>query len=110
MDGTPLYPNGFHPGDHSRTVDGTDLLKDPYRLHSPPVFYYIIDFGLSTKYEGDGPYNAHGSDGQDREAPELKSNAKWPYDPFLLDIFTLGNVYKRIFLDVRTSLPPSFRT
>ena len=108
MDGTSLYPNGFHPGDHRRTVDGTRLVKGSYRLHSPPVFYYFIDFGISTKYEGDGPYNACGEDAQDQEAPELHSHEKWPYDPFLLDIFTLGNVYKSSFLDVRYFASPFF--
>ncbi|KLO13857.1 hypothetical protein SCHPADRAFT_940067 [Schizopora paradoxa] len=99
MDGTPLYPNGFHPSHQNRTVSGTALQKGRTRLHSAPVFYYLIDFGLSTKYDGDGPHEAIGIDGQDRDAPELERLATGPYDPFLLDIFTLGNVYKKSLLD-----------
>ncbi len=108
MDGTPLYPNGFHPGHHDRSRSGTDFAKGRLRLHAPPVFYYLIDFGLSKKYEGDGPYEAWGIDGQDRDAPELQDRDSGPYDPFLLDIFTLGNVYKTSFLDVRPNVSSQF--
>jgi len=99
MDGAALYQNGFHPGRHDRSRSATRFVKGRLRLYAPPVVYYLIDFGLSKKYEGDGPYEAWGMDGQDRDAPELQHEGAGPYDPFLLDIFTLGNVYKTSFLD-----------
>lgn len=99
MDGTPLYPKGFHPGRHGRSISVQHSVRGRYRLHAPPVSYYLIDFGLSTKYQGDGPYTAWGTDGQDRDAPELMYPGP-SYDPFALDIFTLGNVYKKSLLDV----------
>jgi len=98
MDGTPLYPEGFHPSRPGRSRSGTRLINGRRRLHAPPVFYYLIDFGMSSKFEGDEPRVAWGIDGQDREAPELQEHRIGPYDPFALDIFTLGNVYKKSFL------------
>jgi len=108
MDGAALYQNGFHPGRHDRSRSATRFVKGRLRLYAPPVVYYLIDFGLSKKYEGDGPYEAWGMDGQDRDAPELQHEGAGPYDPFLLDIFTLGNVYKTSFLDVRLDIASRF--
>ncbi|KLO08592.1 hypothetical protein SCHPADRAFT_908516 [Schizopora paradoxa] len=104
MDGTPLYPKGFHPSRKFRSPSAQRFVRGRYRLHAPPVVYYFVDFGLSTKYEGDGPYRAWGIDGQDRDAPELQELGRGFYDPFALDIFTLGNVYKKYLLDKYANL------
>ena len=45
------------------------------------------------------PFMVTGRDGLDREVPELSYSV--PYNPFAVDIFTLGNVYKKDFLQVR---------
>ncbi len=61
MDGTALYPKGFHPDRPERSRSATHIIKGRYRLHSPPVSYYFIDFDLSSKYEDDlwvGPWMA----------------------------------------------------
>ncbi len=100
MDGAALYPNGFHPGRHDRSRSATRFVKGRLRLYAPPVFYYLIDFGLSKKYEGDGPHEAWGIDGPRSRCTRTQDEDAGPYDPFLLDIFTLGNVYKTSFLDV----------
>jgi len=44
------------------------------------------------------PFMVLGKDALDREIPELSLN--FPYDPFLVDIFTLGNTYKKDLLQV----------
>jgi len=98
MDGTALYPKGFHPDRPERSRSATHIIKGRYRLHSPPVSYYFIDFDLSSKYEDDEPPVGWAMDGRDRDAPELQKHWTGPYDPFALDIFTLGNVYKKALL------------
>lgn len=63
------------------------------------VRYYFIDFGLSSRFDGVGiPRLVTGDRAQDREIPELSLIV--PYDPFAVDIFTLGNVYKRNLIQV----------
>jgi len=98
MDGTSLYPDGFHPDRHNRSKSAQARVKGRYRLHAAPVFYYFIDFGFSSKYEGEGPWLAWGTHGQDRDAPELKITGGHRYDPFALDVFTLGNVFRKSFV------------
>lgn len=67
--------------------------------------YYFIDFGLSVHVE-----NRHcrvlvlGNEGHDRDPPELRTGNRIPYDPYKLDVFLIGNVFRRLLLDV--SIPP----
>ncbi len=106
MDGTSLYPDGFHPDRHNRSKSAQTIIRGRYRLHSAPVLYYFIDFGFSSKYEGEGPWLAWGTHGQDRDAPELKIRGGHQYDPFALDIFTLGNAFRKSFVQVSACPAP----
>ena len=68
----------------------------------PPIRYYFVDFGISVKFPADlEPKRTVGIIGLDRDAPEL-SNTR-PYDPFRVDIFILGNVFKKDIYAVRSA-------
>ncbi|KAI5118852.1 hypothetical protein M0805_008128 [Coniferiporia weirii] len=98
MDGSSLYPSGFHPDPSWQLMlpDFSDLAEHRLRIDTGGIKYFIIDYDISAYYENpDEPPLAYGDDGLDRELPELKWGR--PYDPFPGDVFTLGNVYKKFF-------------
>ncbi|KAI0077834.1 hypothetical protein K474DRAFT_1674588 [Panus rudis PR-1116 ss-1] len=95
MDAQPLYPRGHHPVRHAYTPDAL-WDSNPLARIDNPVKYYFIDFGISSKFgHGDTPL-VLGTKGRDKEPPELSNEI--PYDPFMLDIYILGNVYNMEFL------------
>ena len=64
-----------------------------------PVTYYFTDFGISSMFSSDDVDRVvTGSDGLDRDLPELSKVI--PYDPFKADIFILGNTFRQSFLEV----------
>jgi len=68
-----------------------------------PVKYYFTDFGISTQIaNAKASRLVTGHDGQDQDVPELSDDV--PYDPFPVDVFTLGNLYKRHFIDVYSNM------
>lgn len=100
MEALSLFPEGFHPTMKSYGREGIQRLKIPARLYSGPVKYYIADFGSSVYGNENGVFEVYGSAtrAQDRDAPELQVPNR--YDPKLLDVFTLGNVYRKEILAV----------
>lgn len=106
MDGRAMYgKKGFHPSFQDMTAADVMVVASPKtRKDVGFVKYYFTDFGISTLFDDPaGPRVVVGDRAQDLEVPELSSVI--PYDPFAVDVFTLGNVYKRHFLDVRSLLP-----
>lgn len=100
IDATTLYPKGFHPIWQSALPSGKGLAKPLRRIDVPSVRYHIIDFGISSRFEDSSlPRLVTGTNAQDREIPELSDST--PYDLFAVDVFTLGNLYKRNLLNVR---------
>ncbi len=100
LDGTPLYPKGFHPSAKILLPSGQLSAKPHRRADVPSVRYYITDYGISSHFpDTSTPCLVTGLDAQDRDVPELSDDV--PYNPFAVDIFTLGNVYKRNFLNIR---------
>jgi len=99
MDGAALYPGGFHPSWKDRTlINPSEYAKHLRRSDLRSIKYYIIDFGISIFYKDpDAPKLAVGREGRDVDAPELSSDV--PYDPFPVDVYTLGRVYRRSFID-----------
>ena len=99
MDGSAMFPQGFHPIWQSLLPDDTST-PAPFRPRAMvPVTYYFIDFGISCWFiPGDTDRLVLGSKGLDGEAPELSDSV--PYDPFRLDMFILGNLFRKQFLDV----------
>ena len=101
MDGRAMYgKKGFHPSDQDLTAADVIITARPKtRKDADFVPYYFTDFGLSTLFDDPTkPRVVLGNRAQDVEVPELSSEI--PYDPFAVDVFTLGNVYKRHFLEV----------
>ena len=103
MKADSLYPEGFHPDWKAMTPDIRGPAKARRRRDAGPMKYYFIDFGISTKFkESDKNHLVSGRKGLDQEVPELHMRDE--YDAFALDIFVLGNVYKRVLVDVRTNV------
>lgn len=113
MDASPLYPRGSHPQKEYLTVDGTRWTTVLHRYQAAFPKYFLIDFGISTWFKDDheGPRLVVGGHGQDKSVPELSFFK--PYDPFKVDIYTLGNLFKVCFVQVsllRASLPSRILT
>lgn len=100
MDPKPMYPEMFHPRMTFKDRSYKDFVKH-YNRTARPVKYYYIDFGISRRFNlVDGPPRALPIQGGDKTAPEiLKSNGQ-ALDPFPTDIYYLGNMIKRNFLEV----------
>lgn len=95
MDDRPLYPKGHHPIRRNYSVDAIYELSPLARIDHP-VRYYLIDFGISSHFpEGSSTY-VTGLKGRYKEVPELSADV--PYDAMKVDIFTLGNLYRKEFL------------
>ena len=98
MDATSMYPLGFHP-----VMD--NVLHD---VSTPAPFiprsmvgvrYCFIDYGISSYFPpGSQERLVLGTEGRDQDVPELSDEV--PYDPFKVDIFTIGNVFRQSFCDV----------
>ncbi|KAH9834123.1 kinase-like domain-containing protein [Rhodofomes roseus] len=102
MDATPLFPDGFHPLRNTLKPDGKTAAWPNSRSHFP-VKYYFIDFGISVQIPPDvQPKLAVGGDGRDQAPPELSDDV--PYDPFKLDVFILGNVFRKNFYDTLSNV------
>lgn len=99
MDAPSIFPNGFHPCSIIKDRGGRYLLKSIPRFKAAgPINYYFIDFDISRCYGLDDNHIVVGGEGADRDVPEL-SDVKL-YDPFPADVFIVGNVIKKRFLQV----------
>ncbi|KAI0669455.1 kinase-like domain-containing protein [Trametes maxima] len=95
MDARPLYPNGHHPVRMHRAPDAIHDADPSVRIDHP-VNYYYIDFGLSAHFPPGAPSKVIGKVGRDMEIPELSNTT--PYDAYKADIYALGNVFDKEFL------------
>jgi len=102
MDASGMYPHGFHPTATDLTLDCHDYARSTRRRNVPSLRYYFIDFGISSSFEPEESHLVLGTDAQDQDVPELSLTI--PYDPFLVDVFTLGNVYRRKLLSEYSNL------
>ena len=99
MDGTSLFPQGSHPILENFLPDDIDTLAPYLPRATTPVPYYFIDFGLFSMFSPDDTSRlVTGVYGLDKEVPEL--SATIPYDPFKVDIFILGNMFRKTFIQV----------
>lgn len=95
-----MYPRGHHPQLMHLLPHAFERAPFVTRLATrPPVKYYYIDFGLSTKFEPEEATRlVLGRDGRDQDVPELSDTI--PYDPFKVDVFIVGNVLRTLFYGV----------
>lgn len=99
MDASAMYPRGFHPI-REDLLPNDRTIAPYYSRIDVPVKYYYIDFGISSHIPPEAENRlVVGVAGRDQEVPEL-SLRKRPYDPFKVDIFIIGNLFRRHFHDV----------
>ncbi|OCB91920.1 hypothetical protein A7U60_g788 [Sanghuangporus baumii] len=95
FDGAGMYPNGFHASVWN--LDERGIPTYPRRRRDvQSVRYYFTDFGLSSRFLDGEPHVVTGMSGLDKEVPELQLPLN-RYDPFPVDVFILGNVFKNNF-------------
>ncbi len=98
MDARPMYPDGFHPRDTLLTPDYSRIARHHSRTKRP-VKYYLIDFGISVRFEENDPNpTAVPILSADRSVPEFQEDEDSARDPFPTDVYLLGNAIKRDFL------------
>jgi len=90
-----MYPEGFHPVQVAYKRDYSGF-ADYLPRSAVGVKYYFADFGISV-HMPDRLGLVTGTAGRDQDPPELSPNV--PYDPFKLDIFIIGNMFKQEFCD-----------
>ncbi|KAI0316327.1 kinase-like domain-containing protein [Amylostereum chailletii] len=95
MDGDSVYPMGNHPVSESFLPDFSGRAPVVSRLVAGPR-YYFVDYGISTQVApGTTSVMVLGTLGREQDVPELSEEV--PYDPFKVDIFTIGCVLRRVF-------------
>ncbi len=94
-----MYPKMYHPANDDMNYKFTGPAKRLTRTVSP-VKYLFIDFGLSRQYnlEGPAPRETRFISG-DKTIPEFKRHDP-SYDPFLVDVYCVGNIITVDFLKV----------
>ncbi|KAI0063126.1 hypothetical protein BV25DRAFT_1802723 [Artomyces pyxidatus] len=92
MDATAMYPKGHHPVNETMLPDISAAAPYYSRL-SVGVKYYYVDFGISSLIPRGTPALVTGTLSRDQEGPELSDDV--PYDPYKVDIFKIGNVFRR---------------
>jgi serine/threonine protein kinase len=102
MDATHMFPLGFHPVKNLFLFDFSAPAPIISRRRAG-VKYYFIDYGISSYFPAEEPlpHRVVGLAGRDQDVPELSD--KIPYDPFKVDIFTVGNVLLQELCHVRFS-------
>lgn len=101
MDPRNTYPEMFHPRLTTKSRDWKGVAKHFTRTQRP-TRYYIIDFGLSLKFDpADGPPRAPHIEGGDKTVPEFQDLSAWvDRDPFPTDVYYVGNMIREDFLQV----------
>ncbi|KAI0358580.1 hypothetical protein OH77DRAFT_1474329 [Trametes cingulata] len=98
MDPRPLYPDLYHFVCPWLSRDLSRSAKH-YTRTGCPTKYYLIDFGLSRKYDPTkGPPRERIIWGADRTVPEFHRGIQ-PYDPFPTDVYYLGNTMRTALLE-----------
>ena len=92
LDASRMYPLGFHPVEDTYLDDITTTAPVIPRLEAGAK-YYFVDYGISSYFPaGSQRELVLGVAGRDQDVPELSNSV--PYDPFKVDIFTVGNVLR----------------
>ncbi|KAG6848030.1 hypothetical protein H0H93_004070 [Arthromyces matolae] len=98
-DYAPLYSHPPHPVDTLMRRDYRGPVPTPGSRTLTPIKYYFIDFDLSEVFGPDDVRLRIPPWGGDRTVPEHKLPHNPPCDPFPVDVYCLGSVIRRNFLD-----------
>ncbi|KZT13118.1 uncharacterized protein LAESUDRAFT_767619 [Laetiporus sulphureus 93-53] len=102
MDAREMFPRGHHPVRESKLPDG-QTTAPYYRRADVHVKYYFVDYGISVHFPPNAQYKlVVGAKGRDQEVPELSEDQ--PYDPFKVDVFIIGNVFRHQFYEKFSNL------
>lgn len=103
LDPSNMYPESFHPVKMSRSRDFRHEAK-AYSRTRRPTRYLLIDFGLSRHYDPtNGPPLDDPLQGGDKSAPEHQ-DGKTRCNPFPTDVYYLGSLVRRYYIQVCLSL------
>lgn len=102
MDAKDLYAEPYHPVKPHMKRDYSGYASHYTRTQRPPK-YYIIDFGLSRRYDAseENPLE-YPIFGGDKTVPEFQNNTDTPLNPFPTDVYNLGNLIREQFLNTKT--------
>ena len=94
-----MYSKGFHPARQVMELDFSREAKPRRRRAASGLKYIFINLGTSTQFDSlEKRQLVVGCVAQDPTIPELSDDV--PYDPFAVDVYTLGNLYKVELLGV----------
>ncbi|EIW83477.1 hypothetical protein CONPUDRAFT_136476 [Coniophora puteana RWD-64-598 SS2] len=93
-----MFMEEFHPANPKYTRDLTRSARYTSRTWKCPK-YYLIDFGLSRRFQEGEPHIDIRVLGGIKTVPEARSND--PYDPFHADIYCLGHWVQEEFIKAR---------
>ena len=99
MDGSTMFPNGFHPVRKRLNTDGFSRAKYISRTRAGSVKYYYIDLGMSKLIRREADRRMVIKQGAAKLPPEIERGDV--YDPFPVDLYYLGHVYREHLLEVR---------
>ena len=95
-----MFPKGFHPINQICKPNVHGWAESKRRRGARGIKYMIIDFGISSQFGSREERKlVAGRVAQDPTIPELSLYRR--YDPFAVDVYTLGKVYKMELLRVR---------
>jgi len=99
MDPASFYIDAFHPVNPKMKRDFSGHARFRTRTSGSPK-YLLIDFGLSRRYD---PSIVEPKEipiwGADKEVPEFQ-NSNEPCNPFPTDVFYVGNMIRKDFIEV----------
>ncbi|TFK74338.1 hypothetical protein BDN72DRAFT_833692 [Pluteus cervinus] len=102
MEGTELFPDGWHQEFGHLLPDGQRQTTVFTRTQRPPK-YYLIDFGLSRRYDPSDPNPLEEPIyGGDRTVPEFDTDEE-VFNPFRTDIYYLGNMIRKYIIEGKNS-------
>ena len=102
MDGS-MYPNGWHPLQDWVTREDVNVDAKAFTRTERPPKYYLIDFGLSRRYDPNDKAPLEPPIRGDKSVPEFQryNPNQTTFNPFFTDIYYAGNRIREEFLTVR---------
>lgn len=98
MESSGMFPDGFHPDKVLLRPDLGGKARYFTRTQRPPK-YYLIDFGMSRRYNADGVCICGDS------SPTETQQTDEPRNPYWKDICDTASLVRREFIEVRPIRP-----